>query len=95
MSDYPPILLGSPEYNELVELFGPAKCRTIVDESVRQINQRWLKADIFQFDHNGEPILHTDRNGYATIRDGYGVIATRSHRIRIPRGSMLRHRTRS
>lgn len=88
MTTYAPILRGSPEYDELVELFGPAKCYTIEDESVRQINQRWLKANILQFDHNGEPIVYRGR-------DGSPVFATRSHRIRIPHGSMLRHRTRA
>ena len=73
---------GEPEYDEVLRALGPSLCHEIADERVRQINNRWLKADMFIRNSSGD---------YLVINDEY--IATRSQRIRIPKGSSLRGRT--
>lgn len=78
------ITRGTPEYDEVCRILGP-RARWVADERVRQINQRWLKADCFIPDENGE---HT-----VVRRRGTPVeIPTRSRRIRIPRDSFLQKR---
>ncbi|MCW2089484.1 UNVERIFIED_ORG: hypothetical protein M2328_002764 [Rhodococcus erythropolis] len=66
-------------YDEVTRILGGRATR-IADESVRQINGRYLKADQFVTDAHGEFIVRDD-----------GTIATESVRIRIPRDSWLRN----
>ncbi|MGC0365020.1 hypothetical protein ABH922_003004 [Rhodococcus sp. 27YEA15] len=69
---------GTPHYQEATRVLGTQGHR-IADESVRQVNARWLKADRFVTDAVSEPVL---------TADGLSV-ATESVRIRIPRDSWL------
>lgn len=78
------ITRGTPEYDEVVRILGP-RARWVADERARQINQRWLKADCFIPNENGE---HT----IVFPADGEAYLPTKSRRIRIPRDSFLRKR---
>lgn len=76
--DDPYFRRGTPHYREALRILG-ARARLIRNESVRQINGRYLKADQFLIDESGFP-----------VRDDDEGIKTRSVRIRIPRDSWLR-----
>lgn len=66
-------------YDEVTRILGGRAAR-IADESVRQINGRYLKADQFVTDAHGEFVVGDD-----------GTIVTESVRIRIPPDSWLRN----
>ena len=72
---------GTSEYDEVLRFLGP-RAYWVADERVRQINQRWLKADCFVRDEHGQPMLNAAGD----------AVVTRSRRIRIPRDSFLRRR---
>lgn len=71
---------GEPEYDEVVRILG-TQCMWVADERVRQVNNRWLKANMFIKDDAGEHLIIGDS------------LPTRSQRIRIPKGSALSGRT--
>lgn len=73
---------GTSEYDEVTRILG-ARCRQVADESVRQINGRWLKGSFFVLDAAGQLVIADDRVTLRTIR----------RRIRIPRDSFLRGRS--
>lgn len=72
---------GSTAYNEVTKILG-AQCREVLDESVRQVNCRWLKASF---------LVPSDDGGYRWYpgADGVPVLITRRRRVRIPRTSPL------
>lgn len=77
--DDPFFLRGSPHYREATRILG-GRARLIRNESIRQINGRYLKADQLVTGGNGLPVLSADRLS----------LKTESVRIRIPRESWLR-----
>ncbi len=78
------ITRDTPEYDEVCRILGP-RARWVADERARQINRRWLKADCFIPDANGD---HT----VVFLKNGEAHVPTRSRRIRIPRDSFLARR---
>lgn len=77
---YPAITRGTAEYDEVTRILGERR-RNVLDESVTQISNRWLKGSFFVTDENGVPAL---------TFTAYGPhLETERRRIRIPRGSFL------
>lgn len=79
---YPAIIRGTFEYDEVCRILGK-RLRWTLDESVTQISNRWLKADMFEPDPR-DPTRPRVRGRGLTA-----YICTRRRRIRIPRGSFL------
>ncbi|MFC7450542.1 hypothetical protein [Rhodococcus daqingensis] len=75
------IARGTAEYDEVTRILG-RRCRWVADESVRQIDGRWLKATCFVPDANGDHALTASGDELVTARK----------RIRIPRDSFMRGR---
>jgi hypothetical protein len=75
---FPEILRGTPEYAEVTRFLGGYRL-FVADESVRQINHRWLKGTVFVKDENGQHMLADDGE----------TLITKRRRIRIPRDSFL------
>ncbi|EOM77286.1 hypothetical protein DW322_00870 [Rhodococcus rhodnii] len=78
---YPEIVRGTPEYDEVARFVVPrynGKRRGFVlDESVEQISERYLKGDVVVLDDRGDFVVRGDE------------VAARRRRIRIPSDSWL------
>lgn len=74
---YPPVTRGTRAYREVSSILGSRNRGWIVEESVTQISNRWLKADRFIADSDGDYLIEG------------GTVPTRRVRIRIPKGSYL------
>ena len=82
---FPDITRGTPEYDEVVRILKRHHPGLLVeDESVHQINRRWLKGSVFCMDEKGRPIIADDRV----------TLVRKRLRIRIPKGSFLARATR-
>lgn len=71
---------GTPHYREACRVLG-GRAGWIAEESVRQINGKWLKVDQF---------IKGDDGDYVSDPDDRSTLLTESVRIRIPRDSWLR-----
>ena len=71
---------GTTHYREATRILG-GRARWIADESVRQINGKWLKVDQF---------IEGDDGDYVSDPNDWSTLLTESVRIRIPRDSWLR-----
>ncbi|WP_139809513.1 hypothetical protein [Prescottella equi] len=80
---YPAITRGTAEYDEVTRILGERR-RQVLDESVTQISNRWLKGSFFVTDENGVLTLTLTAHGPCLV--------TERRRIRIPRRSFLARR---
>lgn len=77
---------GTKAYDEAVRILGN-QAGQVLDESVRQISNRWLKATFFEIvDYNIDPILN--ENGTYTVEVA-PIFILKNRRVRIPKGSYL------
>lgn len=72
---------GTAAHAEATKILG-AQCDDVLDESVRQINRRWLKATFIVRDSDGYPMT----TGHAS---GHHRLVTVNRRVRIPCHSPL------
>lgn len=78
---------GTTAYDEVVRILG-GQANCVADESVRQINNRWLKGSFFVWEE-GKGFPH------AKLKPCGTGIVTVNRRIRIPKDSFLAKRKAS